>query len=167
MECVKCKKPAEHKLVDKWYCKRCFTELVEHKIKHNLRSYNIKKDSRLLVSDKASEQVIRKVINLPVRIVKRKPADYIIIPWTLDDSNEALLKQFFEKKRQKDDRKTVKLFEPLSKDEMKQYFSIKKVKYAPSKTEINRMIDEFERKYPGTKASMLSSEEKLARMLKK
>jgi hypothetical protein len=167
MACVKCKKPAEYRLVDKLYCRKCFTELVEHKIKHNLRKYGIKKDSRLLVTDKASEYIIRRVVNLPVKIVKRGPADLVILPWTLDDSNESLLKRFFEKKRQRENKNTVKLFEPLSKDEIKQYFAIKKVKYCPKKTEINRVLDEFEQKYPGTKSSMLSSEEKLGRILKK
>jgi uncharacterized Zn ribbon protein len=165
--CAKCKKPAAYKLVDKVYCRKCFCELVEHKIKHNLRQYSIKKDSRLLVKDRASEYVVRKVVNLPVNIVKSGRYDRIILPYTLDDQNEAMLKRFFEKKRQKADSRAVRLFEPLSKDELKQYLAIKKVRYSPSKTDINSMLDDFEQKYPGTKASILSSEEKLSRIMRK
>jgi hypothetical protein len=160
--CHKCNRKSEYKLVDKWYCRKCFSELVEQKIKHNLRGYSIKKDSRLLVLDKPSRYVIEKVINLPVNIIAKGKADYKILPWTMDDENEMLIKSFFENKNmQKEDKKTVKLFYPLSKKEVEGYLKSKKISYKAEKSEINRMMDEFEEKYPGTKASLLKSSESL------
>jgi hypothetical protein len=162
--CHKCSRNAEYRLVDKEYCKKCYSGLVEQKIRHNLRGYSIKKDSRLLVPDKASRYIVEKVINLPVKIVSKGKADYKIVAWTMDDENESLIKEFFENKKPvRQDKKTVKLFYPLSKKEMVQYFSIKKVAYKAERTEINKILDEFEEKYPGTKASLLASSESLTR----
>jgi hypothetical protein len=160
--CHKCNRKSEHKLVDKWYCAKCYSELVEQKIKHNLRRYSIKKDSRLLVSDKASKYIVEKVINLPVKIVGKGKADYKILPWTTDDENEVLLREFLEnKKMPKEDKKTVKLFYPLSKKEMESYFRGKKIPYKAERSEIDTILDAFEEKYPGTKASLLRSSESI------
>jgi hypothetical protein len=159
---------AAYKLVDKWYCSRCFSGLIEQKIRHNLRRYRIKKDSRLLVSDRASEYVVRKVINLPVRIIHgRKKADYVVLPWTMDDENEEFLRLLFQNKKiiTKENRKIVKLFYPVSKKDMKRYFTLKKVPYRAEKTEINAMLDRFEDKYAGTKTALLKSEERLKEIL--
>ncbi len=166
-KCHKCCKSAESKLVDKWYCRKCFCELVEQKIKHNLRKYNLKKDCRLTVKDKASEYIITKVINLPVRITNKK-GDYEVVPWTMDDENEEFLKKFLENKKikTKEDLKKIKLFCPLSKNDMKTYFSIKKIPYSPEKTELNDMMDKFESKYAGTKNALLRSNERLNEILK-
>ena len=160
--CHKCNRKSEHKLVDKWYCAKCYSELVEQKIKHNLRGYSIKKDSRLLVADKASQYIIEKVINLPVKIVHKGKADYKILPWTIDDENEVLLREFLEnKKMPKEDKKTVKLFYPLSKKEIGAYFKSKNVAYKAERSEIDTILDTFEEKYPGTKASLLRSSESI------
>jgi tRNA(Ile)-lysidine synthase TilS/MesJ len=161
-KCHKCSKDAGYKHVDKWYCTRCFTDICEQKIKHNLRRYSIKKDRRIMIGDKACEYVFRKVINLPVKIVKAK-GDYKVVPWTLDDENEMFLKRYFKSKPQKEDKSIIKLFCPLSKDDVKQYCEIKKIGYNPEKTEINLILDKIDSKYPGTKTSLLKSEEKLSR----
>jgi len=167
--CLKCKRESEYKLVDKWYCGRCFSELVEQKIKQNLRKYDIKKDSKLSISDKASEYIIKKVINLPVKIVSdEKNADYLILPWTLDDENEEFMKKILENKKinTKEDKKKIKLFYPVSKQDLTTYFKIKNIDFRPDKTEINDFLDRMEAKYPETKRALLNSEEKLKKMIR-
>ena len=162
--CHKCIRKAVYKLVDKWYCGKCFSGLVEHKIKQNLRRYGIKKDSRMLVSDAASEYILKKVVNRPVRIVKGKQkSDYIVIPWTMDDENEEFLKRLFDNKsmKTKENMKIVKLFYPVSKKDMKIYFTLKKVPYKAAKTELNMLMDKLEDKHAGTKSALLKSEERL------
>jgi hypothetical protein len=166
--CHKCIRKAVHKLVDKWYCGKCFAGLIEQKIRQNLRKYGLKKDCRLLVTDKASEHVVRRVINIPVQIVKGKQkADFIVIPWTMDDENEEFLSMLFSNKSivVRENKRIVKLFYPVSKKDMKKYFGLKKVHYQAEKTEINSMLDTLEEKYPGTKRSLLRSEERLRGIL--
>lgn len=166
--CHKCIRKAAYKLVDKWYCGRCFSGLVDQKLRHNLRKYGLRKDSKLLVNDKASEYVVKKVINIPVEVVKgKKKADYLVLPWTMDDENEEFLSMMFTNKKiiTKENKKIIKLFYPLSKKDMKNYFSLKKISYSPSKTELNTMLDKFEARHPGTKSSLLKSEERLKRIL--
>ena len=164
-KCEKCTHKAEFRLVDKWYCSRCFTELVEQKIRHNLRRYDIKKDSIILATDELCVQVLKKVINMPVRIVSGKQkADYIALPWTLDDENEEFLKTFLEKKSLKEDKRIIRLFYSLSKDDVKAYCRLKKIEYHPKKSEINEILDRFDRKYPGTKTSILRSGETLSNL---
>jgi hypothetical protein len=199
-KCEKCNHKAEFRLVDKLYCARCFTELAEQKIRHNLRRYDIKKDSTILATDELCVQVLKKVINMPVKIVTGKQkSDYIALPWTLDDENEEFLKNFFEKKSGKEEKKIIRLFYPLSKDDVKAYCRIKKIAYHknrpkdrflgcqkcrlkgsgckslpknvcdifvhnPEKTEINEILDRFDRKYPGTKTSILRSGETLSNL---
>jgi hypothetical protein len=165
---VKCRKEAKAKLVDKWCCRKCYSSLVEQKIRHNLRNHRIEKGCRLLVSDRACEYVAKKVIHLPVTIVKNgQKADYTVLPWTLDDENEDFLKKFFEKKEIfcSENPKIIKLFYPISKDEMKTYLAIKKVPFKRGKSEINTLLDAFDEKYPGTKTALLSSEEKLRQII--
>jgi hypothetical protein len=162
--CHKCVRKAEHKLVDKWYCRKCFCRLVEQKIRHNLRRYRLQRDSRLCVPDKASEYVINKVVNVPVQISrKRQKTGYLVMPWTMDDENEEFLRMFFENRTflAKENKRIIKLFYPVSKKDMKTYFNINKVRYAPEKTPINSMLDSLEDKYPGTKTGLLKSEERL------
>jgi hypothetical protein len=166
--CHKCIRKSVYKLVDKWYCGRCFSGLVEQKIRSNLRRYKLKKDSRLLVTDKASEYVVKRVINLPVRIMHGKQqADYIVLPWTMDDENEEFLKMLFENRKivMKENKKIVKLFYPISKKDMTQYLTLKKLGYKAERTALNEMMDGFEKKYPGIKTSLLKSEERLKRII--
>ncbi len=166
--CHKCIRKAAHKLIDKWYCKRCFCGLVEQKIRQNLRNYKIKRDSKLLVNDAASEYVVGRVVKIPVQTVHgRKKADYLVLPWTLDDENEEFLNTFFKNKKivTKENRKVIKLFAPVSKKDMKTYFDSKKIKYRPEKTEINAIMDKLEAKHPGTKTSLRKSEERLKKIL--
>jgi len=166
--CHKCIRKAAYKLVDKWYCKGCYCGLVEQKIRAHLRRYKIKRDSRLLVSDAASSYVVGRVVNVPVSVVRgKKQADYLVMPWTMDDENEEFLSMMFRNKKivARENKKVIKLFYPLSKKEMKQYFVIKKVPYRPAKSELNALMDAFEDKHPGTKSSLLRSEERLKRSL--
>lgn len=173
-KCQKCPYNAEYKLIDKFYCKNCFSELIEQKIKQNLRKYEIKKGCMLRMSDPASEYVIKKVINLPVKIVRGKQkAEYEVVPWTTDDENETLLNMFFDNNfgnkkinsrkqtSKQQPKKIIKLFYPVSKKEMQQYFEIKKVQYKFKRGEFDDIINSFEEKFPGTKRALLKSAEKI------
>jgi hypothetical protein len=169
--CHKCIRKAVYKLVDKSYCARCFSGLIEQKLRQNLRRYGLKKDSKLLVTDKASEYVVRKVLHIPVQIVQKKQKgqkpDHIVLPWTMDDENEEFLQMLFKGKKivVKENKNIVKLFYPVAKKDLVSYFKLKKVPYKPVKTEMNAMLDAFEEKHAGTKRSLLKSEERLKNIL--
>ncbi|MBW2967855.1 hypothetical protein KY362_05195 [Candidatus Woesearchaeota archaeon] len=165
--CHKCIRRAKHKLVDKWYCERCFCGLVEQSVRRHLRTYGLKRDVRLAVNDKASEYMLKRVLKVPVEIVSgRRKADFLVMPWTLDDENEEFLKMVIENRKLtvRENRKVIKLFYPVSKKDMKQYFKLKKISYRPEKTKMNALLDALEEKHPGTKRSLLKSREKLGEM---
>ena len=65
------------------------------------------------------------------------------------------------KPKKQENKTVIKLFYPLSKENMKTYFRINKINYNPAKTPINKALDKFEQKYPGTKTGLLKSEERL------
>jgi hypothetical protein len=170
-KCQKCLRKAKYRLIDKKYCENCFSELIEQKIKQNLRKYALKKGCVLRITDAASEYVVKKVINLPVKIVRGKQkTEYEIIPWTTDDENETFLKMFFDnnktdletkKSNKKQTKKIINLFYPVSKKEMQQYLDIKRVKYNFKTNKINKIINNFEERFPGTKRALLKSAEKI------
>lgn len=167
-KCHKCNRKAEFRHVDKQLCRSCFSKQIEQKIRRNLRQYDIKKDSRLYVNDDASRYVIERVVNRPVKIVsEKKKSDRLVVAWTLDDENEQFLNNMFLNKKLfgKEDKKTIKLFTPLSNSDMKNYFRIKKVKYSLQKTELGAMLDRLEGKYPGLKTSLLKSQGKLKELV--
>jgi hypothetical protein len=171
-KCHKCERKADVKTIDKWLCRHCFTRQIEDKLKHNLRQYNIKKDSKLYAPDMACKHIISKVINRPVRIVSTKSkADHIIRPWTLDHENEAFLKGLFKNKlpakKAKKRERVIKLFLPATIDDMKQYFSIKNVPYKAEKSRLIKMLDGMEHKYPGLKASLGRSHDKITELCAK
>ena len=98
--CHKCIRKAKHKLVDKWYCDRCFTKLVEQNVRRHLRVYGLKRDSKLSVNDKGCEYLLNRVVNIPIKIVHgRSKADFLVMPWTLDDENEEFLKWIIENRK--------------------------------------------------------------------
>ena len=159
-KCHKCNSKALYQLVDKRFCKKCFADLIEQKIKQNLRKYKIKKDSVLLVKDDCCKYFINKIIKLPVKIVDRGKHDHHVMPYTLDDDNEEFLTQIIQAKKKKQNKKEVRLFLPVSKKDMKHYLEIKKIPCKFQKTKINNIMDEFEKKHPGTKTALLKSSQK-------
>lgn len=165
-QCQKCTRKAGHNLVDKWYCSKCFCTLIEQKIRHNLRRYGLSKGSKLLVTDKACAYIVSKVINIPVQIVNGKQKnDFTVLPWTMDDENEEFLQAMFsDSPIPEEDKKKIKLFLPVSKKDMKSYFTLKKSPYTARKTEINAMMDALEDKYAGTKSALLRSSEKIRQL---
>ena len=167
-KCHKCNRKAEFRHVDKQLCRSCLSKQIEQKIRRNLRQYDIKKDSRLYVNDDASRYVVEKVVNRPVKIVsEKKDADRVVVAWTLDDENEQFLGNMFADKKLFDagDKKLIKLFTPLSRKNMKNYFGIRKIQYSPAKTELGKVLDKMELKYPGLKTSLLKSQEKLKELV--
>ncbi len=130
-----------------------------------------KNDRILMVDDGSKEFVVGKYLlkniikNLPVEITVKKSAktakeyDKIIIPWSLDDEAEEFLGIVFnKKKKQKQNKKIIKLLINLSDEEIELFAKIKGFKYRKKpKSKIKEMLDLLEKRYPGYKFSLLNS----------
>lgn len=109
------------------------------------------------------QQVCQKTIE---RSMKKHCASRLIIPWTLDDENERFLLGIFsytkedqkkENQMMNQEKKIIKLFEPLSRDETQRYCQIKSIPFQSNHGDLGSALDKFEEKYPGTKTSIAQS----------
>ncbi|MBI4739440.1 hypothetical protein HY772_07925 [Candidatus Woesearchaeota archaeon] len=103
------------------------------------------------------------------RYLKERATHRLVVPLTMDDENEEFLQKILtyqkecrkEKTSQQQEKNTakhiIKLFEPLSRTETQQYCTIKKIPYSYQSGMLGKMLDAFEKKYPGTKTSIARS----------
>lgn len=164
MTCIKCKNPVYFERL----CRNCLCKQVEKRIRKDLRlSKAVKKDDVLLIKDPISEYFIRKIISMPIKIVKKGRYDKEVLPFTLDDEVLEFLENFIEKKSFKENKKKIKLFRTVKDDELKAFAKVRKIKYEkkPKESEIRKIIDEMDKKYPPTKFNLLKSSEKLKAIL--
>ncbi|MBI5398689.1 hypothetical protein HZB03_04460 [Candidatus Woesearchaeota archaeon] len=110
------------------------------------------------------------------RHLKEHAAQRIVVPWTMDDENEKFLREIltYKKGHRKDntqkfqEKNLIKLFAPLSRTETQQYCTIKKIPYSGQihkSNTLGKMLDAFEKKYPGTKTSIAQSAKDLRQRL--
>lgn len=105
---------------------------------------------------------------MPIQIVKKGNYDKEVLPWTLDDEAAEFLEGFIcNKLRTKNDNKKIKLFRTVKESELIAFASAKKMRYCknPEKTEVRKIINEMDRKYPCTLFNLLKSSEKLKKIL--
>lgn len=179
MECIKCRRKAGISLRHMGnLCRSCFLEIVEKRVRKELRTKRLirKNDLILMVDDGSKEFVVggyllKNIIkNLPVKIDIKKSSkntekyNKIIIPWSLDDEAEEFLDALFnKKKKQKQNKKIIKLLINLSDEEIKLFAKIKGFKYKKRpKSKIKKMLDLLEKRYPGYKFSLLNSTKALS-----
>lgn len=196
MKCLKCKKPATQQYVDKHLCNSCYTALIEKRVRKHIRlESKIKKNTTILALDEVSKYFLDRIISMPVKIIKRNSSSFsvkkmdenlfssskikefikekkintVVIPWTLDDEAEGFLEQvMISNKSKKTPDKFLKLFKTISRKDIKQFCKIRKVNFKSQKeTQISKLLDTMEKKYPGTKNSVLKSSEQIRKALSK
>ena len=185
MKCVKCKKKSTVKCVDKALCNRCFLSIIEKKFRKNFRKYEIKRNTRIIITDSLSKYFLLNVINIPLDIIevpnlkmnisnveintllKQNKAKYIALPLSIDDCCERFVFSLFNSKIYKENIKIIKLFRDISIDDINNYIKIKKINEKMFKRtgEIYDFINKFEKKYVGTKTSLLNSFEKVKEVI--
>lgn len=184
--CLKCKKRPVCASVENIHklCELCFFEVVEKRVRRFVRGKDFfKKNSKVLfVDDGSAESKVGEFLfnsifkNFPLKlgVVQKSLSniseedmasyDRIIVPWNIDmDAKEFLLSVFDDSSVASSNSKLVKLLSPLSKDEIRLFAELKCLDFVDknNSSESSKLLDSLEKKYPGTKSSIIKSKERL------
>lgn len=169
MKCHKCSAESKYKYIDKHLCKKCFVDLFEKTVRKNLRiGGSLKKTNRLVVVGPIAEWFIKKIVTMPCE--KEYVAELsdeslqdktvkIVLPVTLDDEDSEFLSKLFAKqlKKEEKDGRIIKLFRTIPEESVIDFCRLKEIPYTRKTNREKEMLDKLEKKYPGTKNSMLKS----------
>ena len=173
MNCAKCKKKGVVKRVDKVFCKRCFTSIIDRAVRKRVRQYDLKKGQTVFVFGEISKYFLENVINLPLNVVMKGNKRVVelaktsgkldVLQWTMDDECMVFLDSMFNGKVLKKGKDFIKIFYSLEVRDLNNYIKLNKlkIKKIERKGELYRILDKLENKYPGTKTSLLKSTEKV------
>ncbi len=168
MKCYLCNKKAQIKQQKgRSVCDECFSRLIEKRIRKYTRLNKIfRPNDRVLVIGDLSKYFVKSITKgLPIKIFSRKnkKANKIVVIWTADDEANLFLEELFLGKKIKQDKKQVKLLRVITDKEAKLFAKIKKLKFKENKKnkDIQRFIDELEKKDPGAKFRLVKNQELL------
>jgi hypothetical protein len=183
MTCSKCKNKSIDNVeyAGKHYCDRHFLELMEKRVRKNLR-VNIDLDVKLeyaLLDDNSSEfhltkyfleKIFNKHLMLKFRKTMPKNSSSLIVPTNLDEQVIIFLDEFLKNNKLNDQTKIktsknknheIMPLEVLQQKEVELLCEILKIKFVPRvKTDI---LKELEKKHPGTKFSLFKSRQNLSK----
>jgi hypothetical protein len=186
MKCVKCSK--EDKILELGACSRCFAEIVEKRVRKEVRQNSLleKGDNLILVDDASAQAIvssylIENAFSLPLTIKKANSkfkigkefkGRKVIIPWDADMEGEYLLSCVFENKKPRylghyvKGTFYIKLLLPLTSREVIAYARLKNLKFSEKKgSAISELLNRLEDEYPETKFSLLKSSKELKKDL--
>ncbi|MEM4263956.1 MAG: hypothetical protein QW666_03635 [Candidatus Woesearchaeota archaeon] len=174
MKCVKCKRKAGINLrhLGGCLCNTCFTEVIKKRVRKAFREHDWLRpgDKAIIIDDstmKAQAVIfLTKAVftGLPFYFTIRRckiPAQTsnkkIIAPFNLDDTIELHLKAMFDGKKPA----KIGFITPLiniSDEEIEYLAKANKLEgKKQEKTRLGRMLDDLEKKYPGSKFGLLKS----------
>jgi len=181
MKCFRCKKTSEFRLDNKYSCKRCFCDVIEKRVRKELRINKllVKNDKVLILDDSSpGSSVVKYLINniikdptikIDMKKVNKielsgdyKDYDKVIVPFVMDDEIVSYLDSYFNnnnKSKEKEDKFVMPLI-VLRSDEVLNFAETKKLVFKKSKRsndDIKKMVDNLEKKYPGTYNSIFKT----------
>lgn len=181
-KCSKCKKPSVVQLPNSEVklCRSCFAKYFEKKSRKTIRVYKLlskkpetvgvdlskgKKSQVLMyILERIEQQRHGKLKLIKLKDIKKSKLKKIAIPQSLDDEAEDILINQISKKQKSLGPKTTKTIKPLyslTEEEINLFAKIKKFtkkeKLDPSKKLIKKELNNFEKKYPGTKYSIVKA----------
>lgn len=151
MACYKCKKNAELNLVSIGYCKRCFAEIIEKRVRKTIRLSKVK--GSMVAKGPITYHFLSMVFSeskkgiIKVSSTKKSNAP-IFIPWFADDE----IAEFLGLKNSPGSG-SIKLFYNITYKEMEGYCRIKKIRFSGKKS----IIDGLEKNHPGLKHAFVKS----------
>jgi hypothetical protein len=183
MKCIKCSKDADVKIEDKNFCSDCFCEVIEKRVKKDVRNQRIfstndknkiKSGMNILILDDGYllKSIIKdrrisleaekiKLFNIKKDYDPKKRYDKMIVPWNLDDEAAEYISSLLQgiMSKRKDDKKTIIPLIGVTDNEALIFSKIKKLKYKINKqhNDARIMIEKLDKKYPGTKFSILKT----------
>ena len=178
MKCIKCSKKVNISIkhLGGDLCSNCFAEVIEKRVRKSLREHDwLKPDDDIIIIDNSTLKA-KVVVYLLKSIFKGQPFRFnikkaeissaekiakarnkVIIPWNLDDEIKQYLDALFNNKKIK----KTELIKPLlniSDEEIGYFAKIKKIKGRKTpKTRLGKMLDNLEKRYPGSKFGLLRS----------
>jgi hypothetical protein len=166
MNCSKCKNIALKNVeyAGKVYCEKHFLELIEKRIRRNLRTrqlLDIKKKYVLIDDDSSEAKILEyfliKIFNNRLMFEKKHKSsknDALIVPTNLDEQTILFLNSFLQNKINNSDLEIMPL-EVVTQSEIEIVCAILKIKFIPKIKE--DILFDLEKKYPGTKFSLFQS----------
>lgn len=171
MDCFKCRKKAipDVEYAGNHYCENHFIQLMEKRIRRNLRTRRLidVKKKYVLLDDgssemKLTEHFLKKIFEGRLQLKKEKnpkAKGNLIIPTNLDAQAlfflEGFTKDKKELKNKKSPYKNIMPLEVILQKEVELLCGILKIKFR--KRVKTNILDDMEKKYPGTKFSVFQS----------
>ncbi|MBW3004659.1 hypothetical protein KY310_02410 [Candidatus Woesearchaeota archaeon] len=178
MKCIKCSRASKIDLkhLGGALCPACFAEVIEKRVRKSLRDNKWLKpaDKIAYIDDgtlqsKAGICLIKAIFqNQPFNIDFKKGEiksaeklakgyTKVIIPWNMDDEVTQFLDALFNSKKVPKT-KHIKLLLNVSDEEIAFFAELKKIKgKSKAKTRLGEMLDNLEKRYPGSKFGLLRS----------
>jgi hypothetical protein len=170
MKCFKCKKSAieEVEYAGNHYCERHFLELMEKRVRKHIRVLGKidEKKEYCLLDDGSSEFQLTKYFleriysgRLKLKIVKtcKKNASELIVPTNLDEQALIFLDEFLKNKKKTE--KRIMPLEVLLQKEVELLCGILAIKFKPRVK--RNILDDLEKRHPGTMFSLFKSRQNL------
>ena len=169
LSCLKCKNPRYRTE----FCKACFCELVERKVKKYLRENQfVKKGDRLAVKDPLCRQGLLDAIQgLPVELVEEGKDAKQVLPLTMDDTLDVFFDKVFYGNEGKiipqEDQNIIALFRMIKARDVEAYAKAKKLPFTLRTTKYTALLDVLEKNHQETRTSVLNSIDELKEILEK
>jgi len=171
MKCYLCSKSAKIKQQKgRAICDDCFVRLIEKRIRKYTRLNKIfKPEDKILIKGDLSKYFVESITkDLPVKIFsnKNKKSNKIAIDWTADDEANLFLEELFLGKKAKVEKRYIRLLRVITDKEAELFSKIKKLKFKRNKKnkDIQKLIDDMEKKDPGAKYRLLKNFDMLNRL---
>ncbi len=196
--CHKCRKKTRYHAD---FCKTCFCTVLERRIKKYLGQHElIKKNDVLYVDNDLVEYFLKTLFTLPLTIVRTLTTNVVpnkrVLAWTMDHELEQFLDCLINKGTLPREKKGVKFFLPVTRDELHAYARAQKLplsndlKPMPKKELLKQsglasipgsggaavplstiqtpadILNELEKRHPETRHSLIKSIEQLKLILK-
>jgi hypothetical protein len=181
MKCYLCSKTAKIKQQKgRAVCNECFVRLIEKRIRKYTRLNKIfRLGDKVLVRGDLSRYFIESIAkNLPIRsyfngrgdknFIKKNKINKVIVEFTIDDQVNLFLESLFGNKSMKSIKSNISLLKVITDKEAKLFAKIKKLKFKENKKNKNvqKFLDEMEKRDPGAKYRILKNINILKAILK-
>ncbi len=169
MKCIKCQNSATTGLKHLGsLCNKCLVRIIEKRIRRDLTINKVfaPNDKILLLYNSSLKaelckhflKSISRDIPLKIDIKKTKTKKYnkIVLPKNLDDEIQAFLEALFTNQEYKKP-KEIYLLRTVSDEEIQILKKILKLKGTIKKTKLGNILDNLEKRYPGSKFGLFKS----------
>ncbi|MBW2996390.1 hypothetical protein KY332_03760 [Candidatus Woesearchaeota archaeon] len=146
-------------------CNRCFCKLIEKRVRKYARVNKLfKKNDRLIVKGAVNRYFVKSMLKgLPVKFVRDRGKK--VVEWTMDDEVNEFVKALFLNKKVKKS-KDIRLLKVVTDKEIERFARIKKLKFKPNPKDkdVQKFLDNVEKKHPNIKYNLLKNIDMLNRL---